>query len=94
MQEFMKQGREKLEGCAHAEKAKNWISWAVGRSMEEVRNFSVLDFGIFKLCLLSLGLWLGTLWNKLLKHCRPLLFLGFAISWLYLIWRIFFKDED
>ena len=40
-------------------------------------------------------LWLGTCFSKLFKKFRGVLFMLFAASWLYLLWRIVFdEDED
>ena len=58
------------------------------------RGFSILDFAVFETCLLSLGLWLGTCFSKCFKKLRTLFFVAFAASWLYMLWRIFFDEEE
>ena len=57
-------------------------------------NHAVFDFAIFETCLLSLGLWLGTCFSKCFKKLRTLFFVAFAASWLYMLWRIFFDEEE
>lgn len=69
--------------------ASRWVDYA----MEKAHGFSVLDFGVLKVCLLSLGLWIGASFSKLFQKCRGVLFVLFAASWLYLLWRIVFDDE-
>ena len=49
---------------------------------------------MFETCLLSLGLWLGTCFSKCFKKLRTLFFVAFAASWLYMLWRIFFDEEE
>ena len=61
---------------------------------DEARGFSILDFAVFETCLLSLGLWLGTCFSKCFKKLRTLFFVAFAASWLYMLWRIFFDEEE
>ena len=63
-------------------------------AVDKARGFSILDFAVFETCLLSLGLWLGTCFSKCFKKLRTLFFVAFAASWLYMLWRVFFDDED
>lgn len=72
-------------GCAS-----RWTDYAVSRA----QGFSVFDFAIFKLCMLSLGLWLGSCFSRFFKKFRGVLFAAFAAGWLYLLWRILFVDEE
>ena len=78
----------------YADDARNqagrWTDYAVSKA----QNFSVFDFAIFKVCLLSLGLGLGTCFSRFFKKFRGVLFVAFAASWLYLFWRIFFDCEE
>lgn len=63
-------------------------------AVEKAHGFSLFDFAIFETCLLSLGLWLGTCFSKCFKKLRTLFFVAFAASWLYMLWRIFFDEEE
>lgn len=62
--------------------------------METAHRFSVLDFALFKVCLLSLGIWLGSQFSKFFKRFRVFVFLGFIASYVYLIWRLFLREAD
>lgn len=63
-------------------------------SMEKARSFSILDFAVFKICLLSFGIWLGSQFSKFFKRFRVFVFLGFVASYIYLIWRLFLRDAE
>lgn len=91
--EALRARADQMLGYANEAKgaAGRWIDYG----MERAKGFSVLDFGVFKLCLFSFGLWLGACFSKFFKKFRGALFVVFAASWLYLFWRIFFDlDED
>ena len=57
-------------------------------------TFSVLDFAIFKVCLICFGAWLASLFSKAAQKLKPLFLIGFLATWFYLIWRIFFCETD
>ncbi len=61
--------------------------------LHRAARFSVLDWAIFKTCLVSLGLMIGTWFARLFKKLAPLVALVFIVSWVYLVWRIFFEEE-
>lgn len=61
--------------------------------LSRAAQFSMLDWAIFKTCLISLGLMVGSLFAKLFKKLAPLMALVFIASWVYLVWRIF-SGED
>lgn len=63
-------------------------------SMEKARGFSMLDFAVFKVCLLSLGIWLGAQFSRFFKRFRVFVLLSFVASCIYLIWRLFLCDAD
>ncbi len=71
-----------------------------GRTLYEYHDrknprFSLIEFFIYETCLLSFGLWLGTCFSKFFKKFRAIIFAAFAATWLYLLWRVFFdEDED
>ena len=67
----------------------------VNTTTEKIRGFSLIEFFIYETCLLSFGLWLGTCFSKFFKKFRAIIFAAFAATWLYLLWRVFFdEDED
>lgn len=75
-------------GCAKA-RASSLISYLV----ERARSFSILDFAMFKVCLLSVGLLLGTVFSKFFSKFKMLILTGFLVSWAYMFWRIFRDDN-
>ncbi len=56
-------------------------------------HFSILDWAIFKTCLITLGLMIGTWFARLFKKLAPLVALLFIASWIYLVWRIFLGED-
>ena len=89
--EALRARAEQMLGYANDARAQasRWTDYAV----DKARGFSLFDFAVLEACLLTLGLWLGTCFSKLFKECRGVLFMLFAASWLYLLWRIVFDDE-
>ena len=61
---------------------KNFVGWG----MDRWKRFTVSDVAVFKICLLSIGALIGMYWAK---ACRKL-----VASYVYLIWRMVFCDED
>lgn len=61
--------------------------------LSQARTFGILDFAIFKTCLVCLGAFLAASFSKQAKKFKFLLFIGFLASWVYLIWRIFLQDD-
>lgn len=87
--------RARAEQMLHyADEARDTASRWTNHAVEKAHGFSLFDFAIFETCLLSLGLWLGACFSKCFKKIRTVLFVAFAASWLYMLWRVFFDDED
>lgn len=61
--------------------------------LSRAAHFSVLDWAIFKTCLITLGLMIGTWFARLFKKLAPLVALVFIASWVYLVWRIFLGED-
>ncbi|WMJ84791.1 hypothetical protein ACS3UN_05300 [Oscillospiraceae bacterium LTW-04] len=61
--------------------------------LSRAAKFSVVDWAIFKTCLVTFGLMIGAWFARLFKKLAPLVALVFIVSWIYMVWRIFF-DED
>lgn len=85
---------DKEDFCAHAQCAKEKASVLVAYLMEKARGFNVFDFAMLKICLLSFGLWIGSKFSKFFSRFKGILFLGFIFSYVFLIWRIFFREDD
>ena len=79
----------------YADDARDCAGRWTNHAVDKARGFSVFDFAVLETCLLSLGLWLGACFSKFFKKFRTVLFVAFAATWLYLLWRVFFDaDED
>lgn len=74
---------------AATSRADDFIHYLLARA----RGFSALDFAVCKVCVFSLGLWLGAQFSKFFKRFRVFVFLGFIASYIYLIWRIFLRND-
>lgn len=90
--EALRARAEQMLDCANEARncAARWTDYAMGKA----HSFSVFDFAVLKVCMLSLGLWLGSCFAKFFKKFRGALFVLFAASWMYLFWRIFFDCEE
>lgn len=66
----------------------------VGYSMDRLKGFSVLDFGIFKTCLISFGILIGARFAKFLKKFEIFVLLTFIASFIFLVYRVFVKPND
>lgn len=69
------------------------VNFLVKYLLARARTFSILDFAIFKTCLVCFGAFIATVFSKQAKKFKFLLFIGFLASWVYLIWRLFFQDD-
>ena len=81
--------RARAEQMLHyADEARGTASRWTNHAVEKAHGFSLFDFAIFETCLL------GTCFSKCFKKLRTLFFVAFAASWLYMLWRIFFDEEE
>lgn len=60
-----------------------------GKAIEKFRNFSIWEIGVFKLCLMSFGVLVGTYMHKACKKMAPLLWIFFIASYAILIYKLF-----
>lgn len=56
--------------------------------IERFKQMNVLDIGIFKTCLISLGILLGTYAHRTFRKFAPLVWIVFLGSYLVLIYRL------
>lgn len=61
--------------------------------LARVHEFSTFDFALMKLCLISFGLCLGSKFTNFFKKFRFVLLIGFILSFIYLIWRVFIRED-
>lgn len=73
---------------------KEYLCAVVSYLMTRARAFTVFDFGALKLALLSLGVLIGSHFSSFFKRHRAFVLITFAVSYLFLIWRIFVQDMD
>ena len=78
----------------YADGARSQASRWADYSVTQAQTFSLFDFAVLKVCLLSLGVWLGACFSRFFKKFRGILFVAFTASWLYLFWRVFFDDDE
>lgn len=98
MKQYLNLDRENLKQKAdqmlgYANDAKAYAQKIGNYSVARTRKFSLMELTLFKVCLVSLGLWVGATFSKVFKKMRGLLMIAFAASWLYLFWRIFVDEE-
>lgn len=62
--------------------------------MKRAETFEVEDFAALKICLVSFGLLLGSTFSKFFKRLSPLIKVVFVLSYVFLIWRIFFQPQE
>lgn len=67
----------------------SFVKFLVARA----RDFSVLDFALFKLCLISFGICIGSKFAKFFKKFRIVLLISFIVSYAYMIWRVFIRED-
>lgn len=63
-------------------------------TLERCRTFDAFDFAIFKLCLVFFGAWFAAQFTKLAKRLKKVFLIGFLVSLVYLVWRIFFAEQE
>lgn len=59
--------------------------------MKKAKNFTVLDYTFFKIALFTLGLIVGICFANGLTMYLPLIWVVFAFSYLFIIYKIFRK---
>ena len=66
----------------------------VDYTLARCRTFDAFDFAIFKICLVLFGAWFAAQFTKLASKLKKVFLIGFLISMAYLIWRIFFAEQE
>lgn len=61
--------------------------------LARARDFSILDFALFKLCLVSFGLYIGSKFSEFFKKFRFVILISFFISYIYMLWRVFIRED-
>lgn len=81
---------QKESNCPYCEKVNELIDFTLKRAA----HFGILDWAAFKTCLFTCGVLIGAMFSKLFKKLAPLMTIVFIASWAYLVWRIFFAEDD
>ncbi|MFI3227188.1 MAG: hypothetical protein R3Y09_07210 [Clostridia bacterium] len=82
-----------MKDCKACQSIKLYYAILMDLVMEKFKTFSVLDIGIFKICLLSIGLLFGGFFNKFIRKNAILIAIIAIASYAYLIYKIFFKED-
>ncbi len=63
----------------------------VNKAMNAAKKYTVWDFGLFKLCLFSLGIIFGVYFYTFFSTYMPIVWAIFIASWAWLVYKTFFK---
>lgn len=63
----------------------------IERSINAGRKFNVLDFAVFKICLMCLGIIAGMYFAQFFLGLAALLWVIFIVSWVFIMYRTFVK---
>ena len=67
---------------------KEIINWL----MAKAKRFTVLDWAVLKVLLLSLGTMIGAYFSNFFKKLAPLMWIIVALSYGYMIYRMLFTN--
>lgn len=70
------------------------MNYLIQSAMSRLQTFSVVDVGIFKICLICFGILLGTYNAKYAKKISPILIGIFISSYIYLIFKFTCTKTD
>ncbi len=62
--------------------------------LSKAKKFTAIDFAIIKLCLVSMGIFIGAKFSDFLRKYSAVFVSMFIVSYFYLIYRIFFIEDD
>ena len=83
--------KENVTRCA--QDASDYIVSLIKFVVARAKDFSVLDFALLKLCLVSFGLYIGSKFAEFFKKFRIVILISFIISYAYMLWRIFIRED-
>lgn len=69
---------------------KNLINKLLGAT----KKYTVLDYGLLKITLISLGILIGTYFSNFSSNHTSLLWIIFIISYIWIIYRTFIKHRN
>ncbi|MFI3114888.1 MAG: hypothetical protein R3Y12_01935 [Clostridia bacterium] len=62
-------------------------------ALDRVKSFNIFDFTMIKLCLVSIGLVIGSMYNKFIRKNAVFFIFAAVLSYLYLTYKLFFEKE-
>lgn len=84
---------DKLFVCTDCDcKVRKTICDLISYMMKKARTFTVEDFFVFKIYLISAGALMGSIFSEQIKKIAPLLKIFCAFGFIYMIWRVFLTD--
>ena len=92
VQEYAGQAFETARNSANV--CRSFWGEFVDYTLARCRTFDAFDFAIFKICLVLFGAWFAAQFTKLANKLKKVFLIGFLISMAYLIWRIFFAEQE
>ncbi len=63
-------------------------------AMEKMGDISIFDLAMMKICLVCFGITLATMFTDFFKKLSPAIKILFVVSYVYLIWKFFFEDDE
>lgn len=61
----------------------------LNRLLDATKKYTIVDYGFFKITLISLGILLGTYFSKFFSNYTSLLWTIFIISFIWITYRTF-----
>ncbi len=63
----------------------------IDRSLKAARKYNVLDWAVFKFCLISLGIILGTYFAIFFRSILPIVWIFFILTYVWIMLKTFTK---
>lgn len=70
-----------------------YLDKLIDNIMEKVHNFTLFDYAIYELCISAFAALFATFFIKKSRIITTLLAVVASLSYIYLIFKIFFKEE-
>lgn len=56
--------------------------------LDQASGFDYIDWSMYKCCLISIGVLLGSGFASFFRKLRPLIWVAFIVTYLYTMWRL------
>ena len=64
---------------------------AIDKVIERLNTFGIVEWSILKICMMSFGMLVGIYTYSTSKKMKPLLWITFLVSYIYLMYKIVFE---